>query len=104
MDRPGALNIMSLIAADPLYYRNFGVWWFAVKAQLREAGHDLGTYTDPAAEAYYDGLSPSELLDEAIEHQIEARQIRASSAFHMTPDGEPFQIWDEDMETGAWLS
>jgi len=104
MDSEGARNVMSLLSSHPWYYRNFGLWWFGIKRMLRAAGYDLGAYDDPAAAPYMADLTDEQIVAEAVEVQIEAAQTQRNSPHHMTPDGEPFTVWDENMETGAWLS
>lgn len=99
-----AQNVAELLRREPLYYRNFGVWWWAVKAQLKAVGISreqlacLGDYDDPPCQRYYEDLSPSEVWDEALRAQLENATGNRNSAWTTAPDGETYHLYDGDVE------
>lgn len=99
-----ARNVTAILQRDPLYYRNFGIWWYHVKAELKRHGIDksqlpnLGDYTCPVATAYYQGMSGSALDAEAFDHQYVQTFHKYNSNMSATPDGEVYQVQDQDVE------
>ena len=104
MTREQAFNVVSLLQKDPFYYRNFGVWWWHVKRQLKRNGFDqpqlqhLGGFTDPSVEPYYTGRSVRDLDREAFSYQHEHAFSDYNSPNAMTPDGEIYLVQDQDAE------
>jgi len=70
-----ARNIVAILQRDPMYYRNFGIWWWHIKAELKRHGYGtdqlylLGDYDDESWKDTYQGLSPEQRTKEALEHQ-----------------------------------
>ena len=100
-----ARGVVLVLEQEPFYYRNFGVWWWYVKRELKRLGFTrdnlahLGTFEDTAcADHYYPGLSPDELDDEAFGYQHDAALRHRNNAIASTPDGELYQLLDEDVE------
>lgn len=93
------------LQSAPLAYRNFGVWWWWVKSELKRLGFTcdnlahLGDFEDTdCATHYYYGLSPAELTAEAFEYQASAAASQDHDPNASTPDGEPYYLQDEDVE------
>jgi len=101
---PQARNIVALLQKVPLYYRNFGIWWWHVKAELKRHGYrqdqlqHLGPFTDPSVEPYYAGKTTEELDTEAYSYQYAHTFSEYNSNLTMTPDGEVYMIQDQDAE------
>lgn len=100
-----ARSVVLLLEAEPFYYRNFGVWWWFVKRELKRLGFTeanlahLGTFEDTdCADHYYAGLSPAELDDEAFSYQADASMRHRNHPEASTPDGELYRLLDEDVE------
>jgi hypothetical protein len=99
-----ARNIVTLLQKEPMYYRNFGVWWWHVKRELKRRGYDrdqlhhLGDFTDPSVEHYYDGMTTEGLDNAAYEHQYAHTFHKYNGNMTNTPDGETYLIHDQDAE------
>jgi hypothetical protein len=104
MTKEQAFNVVSLIQREPFYYRNFGVWWYHVKNELKRLGYDqdqlhhLGGFTDPIAEAYYIGKTTEQLDREAFSYQYAHTFHKRNGNQCATPDGETYLILDQDAE------
>ena len=104
MNQTVATNIISMLSVEPLYYRNFGFWWWFIKRELKRLGHTqdelmhLGDFHDPAVDPYYEGLDPVEMVSEALVFQHEHRFDKRDNPRSFLPDGEPYEIFDEDAE------
>ncbi len=100
-----ARGVVLLLEHEPFYYRNFGVWWWHVKRELKRLGFTrdnlahLGTFEDgDCVEHYYAGLSPEDLDDEAFTYQYDAALRHRDNSEASTPDGEVYRLLDEDAE------
>jgi len=96
-----------LFTGDPLAYRNFGPWWYRMKAEARRLGYRAtllqhwGDYVDPEAEKHLpQGLSVDLWLPMAYEHYAEAAASQYGSDKHLGDDGEIYWIHDTDVEAG----
>lgn len=104
MTKQQARNVVSLIQKVPFYYRNFGVWWWHIKSELKRNGYDqaqlqhLGSFTDPSVKHYYEGKTTEELDDLAWEYQYAHTFHAYNSNQTATPDGETYLIQDQDAE------
>ncbi len=104
MTQMQANNIVILLQKVPMYYRNFGIWWWHVKRELKRLGytHDqlahLGPFTDPSVEHYFEGLDTTELDDLAYAHQWAHTYHKYNVNMTHTPDGEVYLIHDQDAE------
>ena len=104
MNKAQARNVVALIQKEPFYYRNFGIWWWHVKRQLKKHGYDkdqlycLGDFHDPTADDYYEGLSEEQLDNEAYDYQYIHAVNSYNSTHAMTPDGEVYHTHDQDAE------
>ncbi len=102
--RTFADSTRALLTEDPRRYRNFGVYWFLVKALLkrhfdRHNLYFLGDYEDPDVIARMPGF-PSVL--DAL--QAAAEEYQQNASFNLgrnrleDPDGEVFTLIDPDVE------
>lgn len=105
MNLEQARAVVLVLQSRPLYYRNFGVWWWHVKRELKRLGFTrdnlahLGDFEDTACvEHYYAGLSPAELTAEAFAYQASAAQSQDGNPRATAPDGEVYLLLDEDAE------
>lgn len=101
--RQFAASTVALLAEKPARYRNFGVYWFFVKALLKRAGYTrdnlylLGDYEDPSV---IEAMPKHESLAEALEAASD--EYRANAAHNLgrseiiTPEGNKIFIFDED--------
>ncbi len=97
-------NVVALLQREPLYYRNFGLYWWHVKRELKRMGYGpeqlymLGDYFDPLAETVYAGLSVEELDNQAFETQYAAAIIARNRDTHFSAELGPYVIRDGDAE------
>lgn len=104
MTKEQAHNVVALLQKVPLYYRNFGIWWWHVKRELKRNGFGpdqlfhLGGYTDPSVARYYSGLETVELDNRAYSYQYAHTFSKYNSNMASTPDGEPYLVHDQDVE------
>lgn len=99
-----ANNVVILLQKVPMYYRNFGIWWWHVKRELKRHGFDqdqlqhLGAFFDPSIEHYYEGMSRTELDHAAYDYQYAHTFDKYNVNMTSTPDGEVYLIHDQDAE------
>lgn len=97
-----AASTLQLLQAEPARYRNFGVYWFLIKALMKrfytvDNLYLLGNYEDPTVIAR---MPEHASLDEALTAAVE--EFRQNSAFNMgsnvitDDDGEAFTLLDTD--------
>jgi len=104
MNEVQSRNVVAILQKQPLYYRNFGVWWWHVKRELKRQGyqadqlHHLGDFEDSLGAEYLDGKSVKELDEVAFSHQWEHTFDKYNQNRHVTPDGEVYFLHDEDVE------
>ena len=97
-----ARNVAVLLAADPLYYRNYGPYWWHVKAELRRLGFGeqlefLGAYEDPSAKQFTDGVTPGDMARTAFAFQRAAMTEGPNRNEHVL-DGVSYTVRDGDVE------
>lgn len=94
-------NALAVLQADPRNYRNFGIWWWPVKAVLRasfgrEQLAQLGDYMDEDAMARLPRLALEDMLRAAFtEYALNARYALGSREV-LDPSGEPYVLEDPD--------
>ena len=99
-----AQNVVALLQKVPMYYRNFGIWWWHVKDELKRNGFDrdqlyhLGDFTDPSVRPYYEGMTRAELDAAAYRQQYAHTFHKYNVNQTHTPDGEVYLIHDQDAE------
>ena len=97
-----AETFLRVLQADPVKYRNFGVyWWFVKKFMKRFYSkanlYMLGDYVDETQAAMvptHDSLE--ETLQEAIGTWQHNAMFNLDRADVLTPDGEVVTIFDQD--------
>ena len=102
MDIPTALrNILMFLQRDPSNYKKFGVYWWAVKAALKQAGYTerlylLKNYRDEEqASRIPAGDLPTTLQRAIAEWRFNAGFGRLDGAVE-DDDGEIMTVWDDD--------
>jgi len=104
MNAQQSRNVVAVLQQDPFYYRNFGVWWWHVKSELRRNGYTVdqlqhvGPFTDPSITDIYAGMSGVELDDAAFNHQAVHTFHKYNNNHSFTPDGEVYLVQDQDVE------
>lgn len=94
----------ALLTEDPRRYRNFGVYWFFVKAALerRFDRHEMpllrGYVDQNVVERMPKGLSGAELLDAAAEEYAHNAVHNLGRGEVVDPEGAFFTLLDPDME------
>jgi len=97
-----AASTLQLLQDDPRRYRNYGVYWYLVKALLkhyytRDNLFLLGDYVDPTVTAR---MPEHADLQEALAAAVETCRVNAcyarGSAELTDPEGETFTLVDED--------
>lgn len=99
-----AQSVRALLEEDRRRYRNFGVFWFFVKALLRRFydRHEmpyLGPYVDQAVvDRMPQGLDAHAYIDLAIGEYQENATTNMLSNHVRDPDGEVFVLNDPDID------
>ena len=99
-----ATPIIQVLQNDPLFYRNFGPWWWGIKKQLKDLGHTqaelqhLGDTDDETCHHLYVGLTPNQVYRSGLKHQSNATALHYNSKHTQFDDGEPYYIHDNDVE------
>ena len=99
-----AANAVTYLQLDPLAYRNYGVYWWWVKGELKRHGHTvaelrhLGDEHDPSCDKYLAGKSPAQITTEALTEQFGNATHNHRCDRVWTPDGEAYYVLDRDAE------
>lgn len=86
---------------DPSRYRDYGPYWWSLKALLRSAGYAVDDNTDPVVEAAYRGSSPAATVVMADEFRTQylATQAVGTATFDLSSDGGvPYTLEDVGMD------
>ncbi len=88
------------IRREPARYRDYGPYWWAVKALLRGAGYPVDANTDPVIEAAYRGRSAAEtvVMADEFRSQYLASQAVGTGVFLLSSDGVPYVLEDAGMD------
>ena len=98
-----AFSTLQMLLEQPARYRNYGVYWFFVKALLKEFYtkenlYLLGDYMNPAVIAM---MPEHKNLQEALRATMETYNNNATwnmnSPSVTAPDGEQITLYDEDV-------
>lgn len=97
-----AANILQLLQADPAKYVNFGMYWFLIKALLKQYYtadnlYLLGDYTDPSVNARVPAFpSVQDMLAAALEEYSQNARLNLGSNQVQDADGDVFTLHDAD--------
>lgn len=97
----GLQVISRRLQKDPVRYRDYGCYWFAIKALLRGIGVNYGSNDDVLLRDAYHGKTPVETLvmAEAFRDEYLATNLIYSNQFILDAEsGEFVEIIDGDME------
>lgn len=89
---------------DPRRYRDYGPWWWALKAALKTGGYELGDQSDPLiARAYrFDDDAETLIAADEFRTQYLKTNIIYSNQFLLDADSPDFYtLFDKDMEFPA---
>jgi len=99
--RNGLNVIAGRLKKDPMRYRDYGPYWWAIKALLRGAGVSYGSSDNPIMRETYKGALPIETLviAEAFREMYLATFLKYSNQFILDAEsGEIVEITDGDMD------
>lgn len=94
-------NVLQILQTDPANYKKFGIYWWPVKALLKQYYDQnnlylLGDYEDPDTAVRVPDVGLKEILKLCFqEYQHNASYGRGSGRVE-DPDGEIVIIFDED--------
>lgn len=74
-------KIASMVRVRPVAYRTFGPWWWAIKAQMVEAGAMAGELDDTLAEAVTMGSKVLDMSGALAYHGYNVEQMRDGGDF-----------------------
>jgi hypothetical protein len=96
-----AASTLQLLQADPRRYKNFGVYWYFIKALMKhyytkDNLYLLGDFVD---QTVTDRMPKEQSLEESLDAAIE--EYQQNFRFRMgknpiDPDGEEFVLFDQD--------
>lgn len=89
------------LRVDVLRYRDYGPYWFALKAIMNDAGYNFGNQSDPLITKEYKGDTDVETLIAADEFRTEYLRTQMIYTNKFMLDGESGELWtlyDQDME------
>ena len=92
------------LRVDVLRYRDYGPYWFALKAIMNDAGYNFGNQSDPLITKEYKGDTDVETLIAADEFRTEYLRTQMIYTNKFMLDGESGEFWtlyDQDMEAAA---
>lgn len=98
-----AANIRQILDNDVRSYRNFGVYWYFVKAALKQFyGRDqmpiLGDYEQPEVVSRMPAYGSFEdAMHDALLYWRANWENNHNQATSMAPDNEPVTLWDADV-------
>lgn len=109
--RPGSFaeTAVAVIArrmqAKPGQYLEFGPYWWAVKAVLADAGHDVGDSGEPVLAARFGDPEPVNVLvaAELFKDHYRATFFEGHNSFDIG-DGEDYMLDDPDMQARIALA
>lgn len=105
MNAEQGTQIVQLLRNEPLFYKNFGPYWWHVKSELRRLGHGadvlphLGSYQDPSplVSDTYAGKTPEQIDEEAFATASMNAAVQRNATEHVLDDGDVYALVDEDV-------
>lgn len=96
----GAQVIADRLKKNPLRYRDYGPYWWALKDVLNRVGMTLGDQSDPLVAYEYRGFSDTETLvaAEMFRDAYIKTSIVGTNRFNLDASGEWYTLYDPDME------
>jgi hypothetical protein len=97
----GLKVIANRLERDPMRYRDYGSYWWAIKALLRGVGVSLGSNDDVLMRDAYHGKTPVETLvmAEAFRDEYLETNLKYTNQFILNAEsGDIVEIVDGDME------
>lgn len=90
---------------NPLIYRTYGPYWWALKALLKNAGHQVPGDFEDVTMAHFNYDEPQYLICAAwaySDHQVNQGYLMANLHTFYDLDDEPFEYSIEDHYMEAW--
>ena len=93
--------IRKRLALDPIRYRDYGPYWWAVKKLLNESGFYMGEDDDAGVRSVYRGANAAEtiVMADMFRDLYLSTFFVGANQFDLDGSGEPWSLWDEDMES-----
>lgn len=94
-------NVLDILQTDPARYRNFGIYWWPVKALLkryytRDHLYLLGDYEDPDGASRVPRVPLQEMLQRAFQEYAQNARFNLGRNIVSDAADEPYRIYDED--------
>lgn len=94
-------NVLQMLQTEPARYKNFGIYWWPIKALLRRYYNRdnlylLGSYEDPDGAARVPKVGLQEMLQLAFEEYQQNARYGLGSGQVTDTEGEPYTIYDQD--------
>lgn len=88
------------LSKDKRRYRDYGVYWWALKDALLKSGYRFGDNTDTLIKAEYIGRNDTETLvmAERFRDDYLAENMKYTNQFMVNESGEFYTLFDDDME------
>ena len=88
------------LSKDKRRYRDYGVYWWALKEALAKAGYRFGDNTDSLIKAEYIGKNNTEtlMMAERFRDEYLAENLKYTNQFMVNESGEFYTLFDGDME------
>lgn len=93
--------IRKRLALDPIRYRDYGPYWWAVKKLLNESEFYMGEDADAGIWSVYRGANAAETIVKAdmFRNLYLSNFFVGANQFNLDGSGELWSLWDEDMES-----
>lgn len=88
------------LAKDPLRYRDYGPYYWALKAVLNTNGYSYGAESDSVVAAEYRGITELEtviMADQFRTEWLDSAQVGTAN-FRLSEDGDDYVLYDADVE------
>ncbi|WP_237363995.1 hypothetical protein [Vibrio marisflavi] len=105
-------GINKVLSDDPLSYRNYGAYWWAIKKLMNERGYELGDDEDPITSNHFTYSDPVTLLCAAWAYQDgqieDGYMYQSKHTYPIVRDGDEddiedfeYSLEDHDLEARA---